>query len=351
MKVLYFAAYYTRHYVRQDVVRKALKKIEGLDVIECVYNSRGPLRYPMALWKFILIPKKGIDAIIVGFRGHELLPIIRLLTRKPVIFDAFISLFDTLCFDRKKFSPRSLLGRLTFWLDRHDCNVASHILLDTDAHIRYFGETFHINREKFSRVFVGADDRLFYPTEHRPTKGRFEVFYYGTALPVHGIDVVLHAAKLLENESEIIFKLVGPIRSRYQPLIERLQLQRVELVPWVPYDHLPHAIGQADLCLAGHFSDTGKARRVIPGKAFQFAAMSKPIILGDNPGNREVFTPDKDCLMVEMNNPGSLAQGIIKMYRDQTFRDSISKHARQTYEGVQQTIVQQLKKAIYTFAS
>lgn len=350
MKVIYVAAYYTRHYVRQDVIRQSLKSIHGLEVVECIRNAPGFWRYVNVLWRFAWLPKKDVDVVIVGWRGHELMPFVRLLTRKPVIFDAFISLYDTLCFDRKNFSPRSLLGRLAFWLDRHDCKIADHILLDTNEHIRYFSRTFGIRPEKCSCVYVGADDRLFHPVNQTGGSDRIDVFYYGTTLPVHGVDVLLRAIQLLRYERTIRFRLAGPIRDRYGSLIDQLKLRNAEFIPWVPYRRLAEEIGRADICLAGHFSGVEKARRVIPGKAYQFAAMGKPIILGDNPANREVFTDGQDCVMVKMDSPESLAQGVLRLSRDRILREAVAKKGRVTYEGVQKTILSQLTKVLDTYA-
>ena len=59
---------------------------------------------------------------------------------------------------------------------------------------------------------------------------------------------------------------------------------------WVSQERLAELIAMADLCLAGHFNgQIMKAKRTIPGKAYIYEAMEKPMILGDSPANHERY--------------------------------------------------------------
>ena len=68
----------------------------------------------------------------------------------------------------------------------------------------------------------------------------------------------------------------------------------------------------ADLCLAGHFNkDIEKAKRTIPGKAYIYEAMNKPMILGDNEATRELYNESmKGIYFVEMGDAEALAERI-----------------------------------------
>ncbi len=246
--------------------------------------------------------------------------------------DAYLSIFDTLCFDRKKFRPGSLPGRLAFGLDKTACKLADHILLDTQAHIEYFTQTFQLPREKFSSIFVGCDDALFFPRErHNP---QFTVLFYGSFLPLHGIDIIVRASKLLEKESDIKFKIIG--KSSESDQVKRLSKkiglgQNIEFQPPIPLQNLPVEISQASLCLGGHFGPSEKAGRVIAGKTFQCIAMEKPTIVGDNPANRELLTHGYDAWFCMMNEPEALAESILQLSRDASLREHLGKNARKTF--------------------
>ncbi|HEC92499.1 MAG TPA: glycosyl transferase family 1, partial [Candidatus Atribacteria bacterium] len=125
-------------YVRNAVILRGLK-MNGVEVTECTSSTSSYfLRYPNVLSKFVLKNKKDIDLIFIGYFGQPLVPIIKKLTNKPIIFDAFLSAYDTMCFDRKKFKHTSLGGKFFYWLDKHSCELADKVLLDTYTHIDYF---------------------------------------------------------------------------------------------------------------------------------------------------------------------------------------------------------------------
>ena len=64
----------------------------------------------------------------------------------------------------------------------------------------------------------------------------------------------------------------------------------------------------------GHFNPQyPKALRTVPGKAFIYEAMEKPMILGDNPANHEMFKEDSRHFFVLMGDSGLLADKILKI--------------------------------------
>ena len=75
------------------------------------------------------------------------------------------------------------------------------------------------------------------------------------------------------------------------------------------------------MCLAGHFNaGVEKAARVIPGKAYSYLAMERPVIFGDNPANRELFSTDandvhfmKNVHFVKMGDPTALTDKILEL--------------------------------------
>lgn len=321
-------------YSRNAVILKGLRE-QGINIIECTdYSSSYSTRYLNILKKFVLTNKKNLDLVFIGFLGQPLVPIIKRLTNKPVILDAFLSTYDTMCFDRKRFRPGSPGGRFFYWLDKRSCKLADRVLLDTNSHIDYFVETFSLDRGKFERAFVGADDSIFYPSEVNREDDKFKIFYYGTYHPLQGIEYIVEAAKRLETYQDIEFQVVGkgPELGRIMKLARELNVKNVGFVDWIPYERLPLKIAKADLCLGGHFSDIGKARRVIAGKTFQFIAMGKPVIVGDNPANRELFDDRKNALMCEMANAEALAEAILELRSNVSLRQKIAEEGYNTFK-------------------
>jgi len=330
MKILFIAGREPA-YVRNAILLKCLEQ-SGNKIIKCCDSSATyPARFLKVLLKFIA--QKNYDCVFAGFLGQPLVPIIRTLTRKPIIFDAFLSTYDTMCCDRKRFKPDSLAGRFFYWLDKRSCDLADRVLLDTNAHINYFTSTFGLPRDKFQRVFVGADESLFYPREVTRQDDRFRVFYYCSFLPLHGTEYIIQAAGKLREQKEIEFVLVGtgPEQKKIRKLAQNLGVKNVRFIDWLPYEQLPLEIAQADICLGGHFSGIDKASRVIAGKTFQFLAMQKAVIVGDCAGNRELLTDRHNALFVRMADVDSLAAAILELKTNVTLREQIALEGYKTF--------------------
>jgi len=322
-------------YPRNSILAKAFES-QGVELIYCTssYHSY-PARFTNAFFKFIVNASTDCDAIFIGFLGHPFVPIISKFTKKPILFDAFISIYDTLCFDRKVFFPHSLLGKLSFYIDKKSCNASNMVLLDTYSHIDYFSDTFSIGKDKFRRILVGADDTIFYPREPVPGDDFFHILYYGEFNPLHGIEYIVKAAAILEKESEIKFTIVGKGRehARIIQMAENLRLNNIQFIDWVPYKSLPDFIGRSDICLGGHFGDSLKSKRVVAGKSYQMMAMKKPLILGNNNANKEIFSDWENALMVNHSNEEELADAILKLRNDDKLRNKIASNAYNIFKN------------------
>ena len=113
---------------------------------------------------------------------------------------------------------------------------------------------------------------------------------------------------MLKEEKKIHFIVIGPVSKQYQ----KPELPTVEYHNWLSQEELAQYISFADLCLAGHFNkDNNKAKRTIPGKAYIYSAMGKPMILGDNAATRELYNENMAGIhFVPMGNAQALADKI-----------------------------------------
>ncbi len=324
-------------YPRNSFIQAAFA--HSFQVIPVTDSSHSlPLRYARLALKLLQARRLAFDLIFVGFLGQPLVPFIRRLTPQPVLFDAFLSVYDTLCFDRRRFSPGSLPGKSAFRLDQTSCSLADRVILDTQAHADYFHQMFGVPQEKLRSLFVGCDENLFYPqSQDHTTLARSgearQVLFYGSYLPLQGVDIIVRAAALLQDSPGIHFRLIGRGMEweRVRQLAHELDLHNVEFLPPVPLADLPAVISQADVCLGGHFGRSEKAGRVIAGKTFQCLAMGKPTIVSDNPANRELLTHGVDAWLCPMDDPVALAASIRGLLQDAALRVELGHNARRTF--------------------
>ncbi len=312
-------------YIRNRVLLNALR--DRCDVTVITANVRSTVaRTACELARFIA-QRPPYDVCFAGFYGQPIAVALSVLQRKPIILDAYVSTYDTLCEDRRLFPPHSPVGVLARWLDRRSCQAATRVLTDTQAHARYFAENFAVPRSKLAVVYVGCDEAIFYPREdHLTDPQHFNVFYYGNFLPLHGTEVIVQAAALLRRRPDVRFT-VGGDGMRYpavRQMVAELSLTSVDLVGWIPFEQLPGYIARASVCLGGHFSTVTKAARVISTKTFQFIAMRKPTIVADNPATREIFVSGEHVYMVPMGDPMALAEAIETLANDPALRQRIA---------------------------
>jgi len=319
-------------YIRNLMLRNALRR--SYDVVEITSSSRNLVgRNGSVALRYLLANRRAFDLIVVGFYGQPLMPWVRLWAGAPILFDAYVSTYDTLCFDRRWFRPRSLPGRLAFALDRWSCRWADRVLFDTQAHRNYFVHTFGLPPAKTAVAYVGCDETHFAPRPASPPGQTFHVFTYASFLRLHGVEHILHAAKQLVEQDDVLFTIAGAGShlAAMQRLARELELHNVRFPDWVPFDQLPGRIAEAELCLGGHFSDIPKAGRVIATKTFQFLAMGKPTIVGDNPANREVMSHRQNAYLCPMADPVALASAILELRDDPLLRQRLGKEGLALY--------------------
>ena len=198
---------------------------------------------------------EDFDAVIVGYPGHLDLGAARRVARgRPVVFNALVSVSDTLVGDRGRFRARGLAGRALRAIDRRAFAAADLVVSDTAANAALFRS---LGARRVEVCLVGAEERLFRPG----WAGGGPVLFVGKLIPLHGLETILAAARLAP---EARFRVVGSGQ------LGRLLDDRppnVEHVAWVDYERLPDELHRAG-CALGVFGTSAKAARVIPNKVF-----------------------------------------------------------------------------------
>lgn len=275
--------------------------------------------YPGLVWRYLRSPPH--DAVVVGYMGQldvlVLWPFAK-MRRTPVVWDAFLSLYDTVVEDRRMLVKANPFAWLLYGWEWLACRAADRVVLDTEAHARYFAERFRLPDARLASVFVGAETEAFPPESPRPEcGGTTTVLFYGQFIPLHGIETIVHAAQLAHGEP-IRWVLIGRGQEagRIHSLIDQAPAD-IEWIDWVDYDALHDLIARADICL-GIFGDSGKASRVIPNKVFQILSAGAPLVTRDSPAIRELLSQDMPGVrLVPAADPVALLDAVLAL-RDET---------------------------------
>jgi glycosyltransferase involved in cell wall biosynthesis len=271
-------------------------RISGL-IVKLKLIVKWLLSYPSLILRYLRLPRH--DAVIVGYLGQldvlVLWPFAK-LRGVPVIWDAFLSLYNTVVEDRKLVGSRYPPAVILYAWEWLACRASDIVLLDTRAHAEYFVRTFKIPTKKTEAVFVGTETDFFTPQKHLACSAKLnetlKILFYGQFIPLHGIETIILAAQQLKKEP-IQWILIGKGQedSKIRGLLNEHPLPNLNWIPWVPYKELIEWIHRADICL-GIFGDSEKASLVIPNKVFQVLSSGKPLITRDSPAIRELLSPD-----------------------------------------------------------
>lgn len=346
LRVCYFGTY-RANYSRNQIMIEGLRR-NGVEVIECherlwrgiedrVEVASGRWMHPAfvlriirAYWCLLRAHHKikDYDVMVLGYPGQIdvfLARVFSWLRGKPLVLDVFMSLY-LIALERNLTTQHRVTGRLIYWLEKLACRLPDLLILDTAEYVQWFHHTFGLDTARFQLVPTGADDRTFYPLQaDRCDRNHFRVIYYGTFIPNHGVMYIVEAARLLADEENIRFELVGqgPERDKTMALAKRYDLTNVVFIDWLEKSELLKRVAQADVCL-GAFGTTPQSLMTVQNKIYEGLAMAKPVITGDALTVRSALGHGEHVYLVERANPQAIAAGILALRDDPSLRRQLA---------------------------
>ena len=236
------------------------------------------------------------------------------------------------------------------FLDKWSCKLADLVLLDTQAHINFFLKEYNLSREKFRRIFVGVSGEIIMDYKSiNNMQNKFKVLFFGTYIPLQGVEFIIRAAKILENEQDIIFNLIGngQEREKIENLAKELGLKNVIFQGMMSIEKLRQEVANADISL-GIFGDSPKTSLVIPNKIYEALAVGKPIITADTQAIRELFD-ENDMALIPPADEKSLAEAIVKLKNDPVLREKLAANGHRKFINLlsYQILGKQLKEELF----
>ncbi len=300
-------------YNRTVILEAGLKKISDVSYDKFTFKSYW--KYDKDLWNEKL---KKADAIYIPTMRHSDVAFIRKKTKKPIVFDPLISKYLTRTKDHGKWwtAPEKYWRD---WIAVKNCDV---LLMDTQAHLDYMIKHYRFDRSKTAIVPIGADIEKFKPITIEREDNTFRVGFYGAFVPLQGVERIVEAARLLKNEKDILFEIVGFGPFYHVVKKKAIGLKNIDFVGWVDYDELGKRINRFDISL-GVFGTSLKTDLVIPNKIYHYAALAKCIITKDTPGIRENFTANENIYLVP-NKPEKIAEAILDCKANPTKTNKIA---------------------------
>jgi len=200
------------------------------------------------------------------------------------------------------------------WLERSLYRRADCLIINSPGFLD------HVRARGARRVELipnGADPAMFEAHADRSAfrrlhglEGKFAVIYAGAHGMSNDLDVLLHAARLLQ-QTDVQMVLAGDGKEK-PALLERsrrLGLSNATFVPAVPKRQMPSVLAAADACIA-ILKPIEAYKTTYPNKVFDYMAAGKPVLLAIDGVIRHVVERAGCGLFVPPGNPVALADAI-----------------------------------------
>ena len=265
----------------------------------------------------------------------SLLP--RALRPKVIAVDAFISVYDTVVSDRNLAREGGVVARLIWWLENRAYSVTDVVFVDTIFNAQYFKKTFSSLYDKDVVALPLSIDESFYShAEYRANQSTCHVIFFGTFVPLQGVEIISKAAILLVDRPDIRLSLVGngQVAGAVTEILSRYDCKNIEwITSWQSKEQIKALIDSADICL-GIFGSGKKAQRVWPLKNYHYMAVGRPLITGDTDCARYLAgfaNGAKPFLMVPCGDASALAEAIKALADSPESRVALAEASRQFY--------------------
>lgn len=299
MRALYFGTYDREH--PRNVNAIAAMRAAGVEVSERqVPVRRGGLLGALSVFaaeaKLSAPRTPDFDVVIVGYPGHFDVPRARRVARKrPLVFDAVLSLEDELVEVRRRFRPRSTAATVLRVADSRALRLPDLVVCGTSAEAAYLE---HLGAHNTVVIFLGADEDVFCETWS-------PAYPFSALYDTEASRETVEAAALLAPEVPV--RIVGPGE--------------------IGAGDRGIAIAHAGIVL-GSFRDS----RAIPSTVFEALATGAPVITADTPAARELMDDGVSALLVPPGDAAALAGALKRLATDDELRRALAAQGRRVYE-------------------
>lgn len=166
--------------------------------------------------------------------------------------------------------------------------------------------------------FSAENSTTNFRAENNFFKTDFIFLYAGIIGHAQGLEVILNAAKILEDKKEIKFILLGsgPEKEKLLKMKNDLKLKNIFFMDTVPKSKMREIILACDAAVIP-LKKLDLFKGAIPSKIFESSAMGKPILLGVDGEAKELFIDDGNSgLFFEPENANALSNQILKLYQN-----------------------------------
>jgi glycosyltransferase involved in cell wall biosynthesis len=238
---------------------------------------------------------------------------------KKVIVDFYISNYDTLVNDRKLCDRNSFGGKWALFKDKLFLEKADKVIFLNNSESFYYQGVAGVKLEesKISIIPLCIDYKkeLFEKELSRENKEEFNVCWWGTYIPLHGLENLIEAFAHIEDESVRLY-LFGNSEEKSIPYQKMLEANNLTDRVFLINDHsfangklAPFLKENCDLAI-GNFGSSEKAKTVLVNKLVDALSLGLPCLTRETKATQELLAQDEGVILTGAD-PESIAQNIL----------------------------------------
>jgi len=241
--------------------------------------------------------------------------ILSVLFRRPFLLEVR-DLWPEFAVDIGLLKNPLLIGAARF-LERFLYARADHLLVNSPAYRDYLIAK-GIEAERISFIANGVDPSMFVPEESGAAirsqfglQGKFVVTYAGAIGMANDLDVLVNAAALLKDRTDIRILIVGEgkERRRLEGMARQLGSDNIAFTGAFPKSQMHNVLAASDACI-GILRNIAMFKTTYPNKIFDYMAASRPTLLAIDGVIRQVIEDARGGIYVPPGDPMALANAI-----------------------------------------
>ena len=193
-------------------------------------------------------------------------------------------------------------------------------------------KTHKVPEEKIKIISHGIDTKIFQYHEYKK-RNEFIVMYSGSLVESYDFDIIVHAAKKLENEKiKFIIRGKGNLLQHIEKLIKNLDVKNIILdTKFIPLNEVSETLSKADILLA----PMGKGKYLnfsLPTKILEYQAVGRPIICSSNGAIGKYVEKTDSGIRTEHENVDAFVDAIRKLMEDEELCKKFGEKGRRNIE-------------------
>ena len=217
------------------------------------------------------------------------------------------------------FAPSHPFIKFMAWFEKFALTKSNAIVSNLQNYGEHMRKDVGVNRD-FTWISNGVDleeleelEPLATDVQKQMPKDKFVVGYTGTVGVANALEYFCEAAKILQDNKEVIFVIVGDGKLKTDLKKKYENMKNLIFIDSVEKSQVQSMLALFDVCFIGWRGKSIYKYGVSPNKIFDYMYASKPIIHSINI-TKDIVSICNCGISVEVENPDAIAKGVQKLF-------------------------------------